>query len=78
MGGMPFVPTTKMEDAHIFSLGETIGQENHVICVKLRPRVNFRPASGATSKTSIFYKYVVFKHSSSLLPSFFAAATHSL
>ena len=38
----------------------------------------FRPAFGATSKTRIFYKYVVFKHSYSLLPNFFAAATHSL
>ena len=44
---------------------ETIGQENHVTCVKLRPRVNFRPAFGATFKTRIFYKYVVFKHSCS-------------
>ena len=38
---MPLVHTTKMADAHIFSLGKTIGQENHVTCVKLRPRVNF-------------------------------------
>ena len=38
----------------------------------------FRPAFGATSKTRIFYKYVVFKHSLSLLHNFFAAATHSL
>ena len=41
---------------------ETIGQENHVTCLKLRPRVNFRPAFGASYKTRIFYKYVVFKH----------------
>ena len=57
---------------------ETISQENHVIRLKLRPRVNFRPAFGATSATHIFYKYVVFKHSFSLLLNFFAAATHSL
>ena len=57
---------------------ETIGQENHVTCVELRPRVNFRPAFGASYKTRIFYKYVVFKHPFSLLPNFFAAATHSL
>ena len=38
----------------------------------------FRPALGATSKTRIFHKYVVFKHSFSLFPYFFAAATHSL
>ena len=38
----------------------------------------FRPAFGATSKTYIFYKYVVFKHSSSFLHKFFAADTHSL
>ena len=47
---------------HTFSLGETIGQENHVTRVKLRP-CKFRPAFfGAISKTRIFYKYVVFKH----------------
>ena len=37
----------------------------------------FRPAFGVTSKTCIFYKYVVFKHSFSFY-NFFAAATHSL
>ena len=57
---------------------ETIGQENHVTCLKLRPRVNSSPAFRATYKTRIFYKYVVFKHLCSLLPNFFAAATHSL
>ena len=57
---------------------ETIGQENHVTCLKLRPRVNSSPAFGATYKTRIFYKYVVFKHPCSLLRNFFAAATHSL
>ena len=42
---------------------ETIGQENHMTCLKLRLR-KFRPASfGADSKTRIFYKYVIFKHS---------------
>ena len=57
---------------------ETIGQENHVTCVKLRPH-KFRPAFfGADSKTCIFYKYVVFKHSSSFLPNSLTAATHSL
>ena len=57
---------------------ETIGQEDHVTCLKLRPRVNSSPAFGATYKTRIFYKYVVFKHLCSLLPNFFAAATHHL
>ena len=57
---------------------ETIGQEDHVTYLKLRPRVNFSPAFGATYKTRIFYKYVVFKHPCSLLPNFFAAATHSV
>ena len=56
---------------------ETIGQEDHVTCLKLRRRVNSSPAFGATYKTRIFYIYV-FKHSCSLLPNFFAAATHSL
>ena len=42
---------------------ETIGRENHGTCVKLRPR-KLRPAFfGADSKTRIFYKYIVFKHS---------------
>ena len=41
---------------------ETIGQENHVTCLKLYPCVNFSPAFGATNKTRIFYKYIVFKH----------------
>ena len=45
--------------------------------LKLRPRVNSRPAFGAYYKTRIFYKYVVFKHPCSLLHKFFAAATHS-
>ena len=41
---------------------ETIGQENHVTCVK--PAFKFRPAFfGSDSKIRIFYKYVVFKHS---------------
>ena len=57
---------------------ETIGQENHVTCLKLRSRVNFSPAFGATYKTRIFYKYVVFKHPFSLLHKFFAAETHHL
>ena len=42
---------------------ETIGQENHVTYVKLRLR-KFRPEFiRADSKTRIFYKYVIFKHS---------------
>ena len=57
---------------------EAIGQEDHVTCLKLRPHVNLSPAFGATYKTRIFYKYVVFKHRCFLLPNFFAAATHSL
>ena len=57
---------------------ETIGQENHVTYLKLRPHVNSGPAFWATYKTRIFYKYVVFKHPCFLLPNFFAAATHSL
>ena len=73
---MPLVPT-KMADAHILSR-ETIGQEDHVTCLKLRPCVNSSPVFGASYKTRIFYRYVVFKHPCSLLPNFFAAATHSL
>ena len=57
---------------------ETIGQEDHVTCLKLRPRVKSRPVFLATFKTRIFYKYVVFKHPCSLLRNFFAAATHHL
>ena len=73
---MPLVPT-KMADAHILSQ-ETIGQEDHVTCLKLRLCVNSSPAFGASYKTRIFYRYVVFKHPCSLLPNFFAATTHSL
>ena len=57
---------------------ETIDQEDHMTSLKLRRRVNLSPAFGATYKTRIFYKYVVFKHPCSLLPNFFAAAIHSL
>ncbi len=46
---------------------ETIGQEDHVTCLKLRRRVNLSPAFVATYKTRIFYKYVVFNHPCSLL-----------
>ena len=46
--------------------------------LKLRPCVNSSPTFGATYKTRIFYKYVVFKYPCSLSPNFFAAATHSL
>ena len=56
---------------------ETIGQEDHVTCLKLRPRVNLSPAFGATYKMRTFYKYVVFKHPCSLLRNFFAVATRS-
>ena len=46
---------------------ETIGQENHVTCVKLRP-CKFRPVFfGADPKTRIFYKYVDFKHTFSFI-----------
>ena len=57
---------------------ETIGQEDHVTCLKLGPRVNLSPAFLSHLQTRIFYKYVVFKHPCSLGPKFFAAATHSL
>ena len=57
---------------------ETIGHEDHLTCLKLRPHVNSSPAFWATYKTRIFYKYVVFKHPCSLLHKFFAAATHHL
>ena len=42
---------------------ETIGQENHVTCVKLRPHKFCQAFFGADSKTHIFYKYIVFKYS---------------
>ena len=45
---------------------ETICQEDPVTCLKLRRHVNSSPAFGATYKTRIFYKYVVFKHPCSL------------
>ena len=56
---------------HLFPQ-QTIGQENHVTCLKLRP-CKFHPAFfGADSKTRIFYKYVIFKHS--LFPNFHCSA----
>ena len=57
---------------------ETIGQEDHVTGLKLRPHVSSSPVFWATDKMHIFYKYVIFKHPCSLLHKFFAAATHSL
>ena len=58
---------------------EIIGQENHVTCLKLRPHLNFvLRFFGADSKTRIFYKYVVFKHSFLFFPLSIAALTHSL
>ena len=71
---MPLVPTTKMADAHIFSLGKPLAR----ITTWPTSACKFRPAFGATSKTRIFYKYVVFKHSFSFLHKFFAADTRSL
>ena len=48
---------------HIYSVSGNHWPGEHVTCVKLRPR-KFCPAFfGADSKTRIFYKYVVFKHS---------------
>ena len=62
---MPLVLTTKIGGRTHIQSRETIGQENHVTCVKLCPH-KFRLAFfGANSKTRIFYQYVVFKHSSS-------------
>ena len=53
---------------------ETIGQENHMTRLKLRPR-KFRPAFfEADSKTGIFYKYVVFKHSVFFFSNFHCSA----
>ena len=57
---------------------ETIGQEDHVTCLKLGPRINSSTAFLSHLQDGIFYKYVVFKHPFSLWPNFFAAATHSL
>ena len=73
---MPLVPNKDGGRSHIQSR-ETIGQEDDVTYLKLRPRVNSCPAFGAYYKTRIFYKYVVFKHPFSLLHKSFAAATHS-
>ena len=45
---------------------------------KTTPARKFRPAFGATSKTRIFYKYVVFKHSSSFTQILRSGYTFSL
>ena len=77
---MPLVPTTKMADAHKYSVsGNHWPGEPRDQCLKLRPHLNFVPRFfGADSKTRIFYKYFVFKHSVSFFPISIAALTHSL
>ena len=63
MGGMPLVSHDKDGGCTHIQFRETVGQENHVTCVKLRPHVNFVLRLEPLPKTRIFYKYVVFKHS---------------
>ena len=66
---MPLVPTTKMADAHKYSvLGNHWPGEPRDLR-KTTSAFKFRPAFfGAGSKTRIFYKYVIFKHSFSFPP----------
>ena len=64
LGGMPLFPQQRWWMHTNIQSRETIGQENHVTCLKLRLHLNFAPCFfGANSKTQIFYNYVIFKHS---------------
>ena len=61
---MPLVPTTKMADAHKYSVSGNHWPGEPRDMLKTTTAFEFRPAFfGADSKTRIFYKYVVFKHS---------------
>ena len=64
MGGMPLVPTTKWR-THTYSISGNHWPGESRDLRKTTSARKFRPAFGATSKTRIFYKYIVFKHSSS-------------
>ena len=75
MGGMPLVPTTKMADTHKYSVSGNHWLGEPCDLLKTTSAFEFRPAFfGADSKTRIFYKYVVFKHSISSFPNFYRSA----
>ena len=61
---MPLVLTTKMA-AHTYSVSGNHWPREPRDLRKTTSAHKFCPAFGATSKTCIFYKYIVFKHSSS-------------
>ena len=61
---MPVVPTTKMADAHKYSVSGNHWPGELCDLLKTTSTFEFGPAFfGADSKRRIFYKYVVFKHS---------------
>ena len=61
---MPLVTTTKMADAHKYSVSGNYWPGEPRDLLKTTFAFEFRPVFfGADSKTRIFYKYVVFKQS---------------
>ena len=75
---MPLVPTTKMADAHKYSVSGNHWPGEPRDLRKTTSAFKFRPAFfGADSKTRIFYKYAVFKHFL-FFPISIAALTRSL
>ena len=64
MGGMPLVPITKMVNARKYSVSGNHWPGEPRDLLNTTSALEFRPALfGAESKTRVFYKYVVFKHS---------------
>ena len=63
LGGMPLVPTTKMAEAHKYSISGNHWPGEPRDLLKTTSPFEFRPAFfGTDSKTRIFYKHVIFKH----------------
>ena len=74
MSGIPFVPTTKMADAHKYSVLGNHCQENHVICLKLRPRLNFVPRFLESIPRHVFSINTSSSNTPSLFPNFYCSA----
>ena len=74
---MPLVPT-KMADAQCSLSGNHWPGGPRDMLTTTSARVNSSPASWATYKTRIFYKYAVLKHTLSLWLNFSVPATPSL
>ena len=76
---MPSCSPKKMADAHKYLVSGNHWPGELRDLLKTASAFKFRPAFfGADSKTRIFYKYVVFKHSFSFSPISIAVQTQSL